>query len=115
MSQRSDQVAEQLRKIISLIFLEDLHDPRMGFITVTRIELTDDLRFAKVFYSVLGDDDQKAATEEVLNENMAWIRHLAVERINMKYAIDIRFEADQSIEHSFKIDDILKKIKGDKK
>ncbi|MBI2095725.1 MAG: ribosome-binding factor A [Candidatus Omnitrophica bacterium] len=58
MSQRSDQVAEELRKIISLIFLEELHDPRMGFVTVTRIELTDDLRFARVFYSVLGESKE---------------------------------------------------------
>ena len=111
MSQRSDQVAEELRKIISLIFLEELHDPRIGFITVTRIELTDDLRFAKVFYSVLGEEDQKASTQEALDENRVWIRRVVVERINMKYAMEIRFELDKSIEHSFKIDNILKKIK----
>ena len=111
MSQRSNQVAEELRKIISLILLEDLSDPRMGFITITRIELTDDLRFARVFYSVLGDDAQKESTRETLEENAGFIRRLAVERINMKYAMDIKFEVDKSIEHSFHIDELLKKIK----
>ncbi len=114
MSQRSNKVAEELRKIISMIFLEDLNDPRVGFLTVTRIELTADLRFARVFYSVLGSEEQKASTIEALEENISFIKHLAVQRINMKYAMDMKFELDKSIEHSFQIDDILKKIKKEK-
>ena len=111
MTQRSEQVAEELRKIISMIFLEDINDPRMGFMTVTRIELKPDLRFARIYYSVLGDEDQKKATEEALADNIKFIKRLAVERINMKYAMEMRFELDPSIEQSFKIDSILKKIK----
>jgi ribosome-binding factor A len=114
MSQRSSQVAEELRKIISMIFLQDVHDPRIGFLTVTRIELTEDLRFAKIFYSVLGTPEQKASTEEALAENMGLIRRLAIERINMKYAMEMKFELDPSIEYSFRIEDILKKIKNKK-
>lgn len=111
MSQRSSQVAEELRKIISMILIEDLTDARMGFLTVTRIEVTPDLRFARVFYSVLGSEEQKESTREALEEHLSFIRKLAVQRINLKFAMDLRFEVDKSIEHSFKIDDILKKIK----
>ncbi len=111
MSQRSNQVSEELRKIISMILLEDITDPRFGFITITRIELTDDLRFARVFYSVLGTEAEQSATDEAIEENAAFIRHLAVERINMKYAMDIKFERDRSIDASFRVDDILKKLK----
>ena len=113
MSQRSDQVSEELRKIISMILLEDLSDPRMGFVTIMRVEMTPDLRFARVFYSVLGDELEKQATKEAMDENMGFIKRLAVERINMKYATEIRFEMDNSIEHSFRINEILKKIKED--
>ena len=116
MSQRSNQVAEELRKIISMIFLEDLNDPRMGFVTVTRIELTDDLRFARVYYSVLGSEEQRDATKEALQENMRFIKKLTIERINMKYAMEIKFQLDESIDYGFKIDSILNKIKrSDKK
>lgn len=113
MSQRSSQVSEELRKIISMALLESVTDPRMGFITITRIELTDDLRFARVFYSVLGSKEQKEDTREALQENLSYIRRMAVEKINMKFAMTIRFEEDPSIEASFKIDNILKKIKGE--
>ncbi len=111
MSQRSSQVAEELRKIVSMVLLENVTDPRLGFITITRIHLTDDLRFARIFYSVLGDEDRKEATAEALQENAGYIRHLVVEKINMKFAMDIRFELDKSIDESFRVDNILKNIK----
>lgn len=114
MSQRSSQVAEELRKIISMILLREINDPRMGFVTVTRIELTEDLRYARVFYSVLGNEEQKLATQEALSEYMGLIRRMAVERINMKYAMEMKFELDPSIEHSFRIESILEKIKKKK-
>ncbi len=115
MGQRASQVAEELRKIVSMILINDLDDPKLGFITVTRIEVTDDLRLAKIFYSVLGDEQQKELTGEALKDNMGFIKHLTIERINMRYAMDLRFELDASIEHSFKIDTIIKKIKSEEK
>lgn len=114
MSQRADQVAEELRKIISMILLQDIDDRRLGFLTVTHIEVTDDLRFGRIFYSVLGDEQQKAAAQAAIDEHYGEIKRLAVQRINLKFAMDIRFELDRTIEHSFKIDEILKKIKKEK-
>ena len=111
MKQRARQVAEELRKIISMILLDDLNDPRMGFVTVTRIEVTNDLRNGRVYYSVLGDEKQKKSTQEALEENLPFIRRLSVERINLKFAMELRFEEDRSIDYSFEIDSILKKIK----
>ena len=111
MSQRSNQVAEELRKIVSMLLLEDLTDARLGFITITKIELTDDLRFARIYYSVLGDEEQKKTTQEALVDNMGFIRRQVIQRINMKYAMELKFELDPSIEQSFRIDKILKKIK----
>lgn len=111
MSQRASQVAEELRKIISMILLQDVNDPKIGFVTVTRIEMTDDLRLAKIYYSILGDETKKQESEAALREHMGFIRHLAVERINMKYAMDLKWILDKSIDYSFEIDKILKKIK----
>lgn len=111
MKQRASQVAEELRKIISMILLDDLNDPRMGFVTVTHIEVTDDLKHGRIFYSVLGSEEQKKSTQEALEENLSYIKRLAVEGINLKFAMDIKFEEDKSIDYSFKIDNILKKIK----
>ena len=115
MSQRQNQVAEELRKIISTLFVEDITDPRVGFITITRVEITPDLRFAKVFYSVLGDEHQKKGAALAISENLGHIRRMVVERINMKFAMDLRFELDPSIEASFKLGEIFKKIHENEK
>ena len=111
MKQRASRVAEELRKIVSRILMEDISDPRLGFVTITHIEVTDDLRLARVFYSVLGSQEQKEATAEALQEQLGYIRRLTVESINMKFAMDLKFEVDKSIDHSFRIDSILKQIK----
>lgn len=111
MGQRAKQVAEELRKIVSRILIEDVTDPSLGFVTVTRVEVTDDLRFGRIFYSVLGDETQKVLTQHALGEELGRIKRLAIERINLKFAMDMRFEFDPSIDASFRIDNILKKIK----
>ena len=110
MKQRASQVAEELRKIVTTILLEEVNDPRMGFITVTHIEVTDDLKYGKIFYSVLGTEEQKMSTQEALKENLPYIRRQIVEGINLKFAMDIRFEEDRSIDRSFEIDKIIRKI-----
>ena len=115
MSQRQNQVAEELRKIISKIFLEDLTDPKLGFVTITRTEVAADLRYAKVFYSVLGDEAQKKSTTEAIKDHLTYIRRLTVERINMKFAMELHFELDPSIEESFRLGEIFKKIHKDEK
>ena len=114
MSQRSDRVAEELRKIIAQILLEDLSDPRLGFVTVTKIHVTNDLRLGRVYYSVLGTEEQKQSTAESLEEHQGFIRRLVAERLNMKFAMEVRLELDPSIDHSFKIDSIIKKIQEKK-
>ncbi len=113
MKQRASRVSEELRKIINRILLEDLTDPRLGFVTITHIEVTDDLRLARVYYSVLGDEEKKESTAEALKEYQSLIRRRVAESINMKFALEIQFEIDKSIDHSFKIDSIIKKIKGE--
>ena len=111
MKQRAMQVSQELRKIISMVLLEDVSDPRLGFVTITYAEVTDDLRHARVWYSVLGNEAEKKQTEEALEENLPFIRRIAVERINTKFAMDIRFERDKSIDADFELDKIIKKIK----
>ena len=115
MSQRANQVAEELRKIVSQIFLSELIDSRLGFVTITHVTVTDDLRLARVYYSVLGNDEQKTSTREAIEEHARHIRKLAVEKINMRYAMEFIFEYDKSIEEGFRIEEILKKLDQEKK
>lgn len=108
---RYEKVAEAIRQETSSIIHDELNDPRLGFVTVTRVELTPDLRFAKIFFSVLGNDDDYARTRNALDSAAGFVRRLIAERINLRFAPAIAFREDRSSEYSVKIQQVLDGIK----
>lgn len=108
---RADKVAEAIRQEASLIIHDQLKDPRLGFVTITRVEITPDMRYAKVFFSVLGNDLEYKKTEEALNCALGLIRKLISERINLKFAPEVIFRPDRSSEYSVRIQEVLDQIK----
>ncbi|TAM38996.1 30S ribosome-binding factor RbfA [bacterium] len=108
---RHERVEEAIRKEVSLIIHDELKDPRIGFITVTRVELTKDLRFAKVFYSVLGKEEEHRKTQLALDSALGFIRSLVAQRINLRIATELMFKEDHSTEYSVRIEEVLNQIK----
>lgn len=109
---RRDKVTEAVRKEISIIVHEELKDPRLGFVTITRVEMSQDLRFAKVFFSVLGKDEDYKKTKEALDSALGFIRRLVAQRIRLRFAPEIVFREDKSCEYSVKIQEVLEEIKA---
>ena len=114
MSARSERVQEALRQEISRIVQGEIKDPRLGFITITKVELTPDLRHAKVFFSVFGEDKDKRLALKGLNSAKGYIKGLVSDRVKLRCTPDIDFKIDESLEHTKKIFDILDKIKKEK-
>lgn len=108
---RLDKVAEAIRKEASIIIHDELKDPRLGFVTITGVELTPDLRFAKVFFSVLGKEEDYKKTKKALDSALGFIRRLIAQRINLRFAPEIVFREDRSSEYSVKIQEVLDQIK----
>ena len=108
---RYQRVAEAIKKEASLIIHDELHDPRLGFVTITRVEVTADLRYAKIFFSVLGKDQDYQKTQEALDSALGFIRRLIAQRINLRFAPEISFKEDRSSEYSIKIQEVLDQIK----
>ncbi|PIP18764.1 MAG: ribosome-binding factor A [Candidatus Omnitrophica bacterium CG08_land_8_20_14_0_20_41_16] len=108
---RQDKVGEAIRQEASIIIHDKLKDPRLGFITITRVEMTHDLRFAKIFFSVLGNEEAYKKTKEALNSSMGFVRRLVARRLNLRFAPEIAFYEDRSTEYSVHIEEILNKIK----
>jgi ribosome-binding factor A len=107
---RSEKVASAIQKEVSSIIHDELKDPRLGFVTITRVELTGDLRFAKIFFSVLGGDQERAKTQEALNSAMGFIRRLLAERVQLRFAPEIIFKTDKSSEYSIRIQQIIDEV-----
>jgi ribosome-binding factor A len=108
---RVDKVAEAIRQEASIIIHDQLKDPRLGFVTITRVEMTPDLRLAKIFFSVLGDEKEHKKTNEALDSALGFIRSRIAERINLRFAPEILFREDRSTEHSVRIEEVLNEIK----
>lgn len=111
---RPGRVQEALRQEVSKILQEEIKDPRLGFLTITKVELTDDLRYARIYFSVLGEDKDKRLALKGLTSAKGYIRGLLSDRINLRFMPDIEFKIDQSLEHTKEIYDILDKIKKER-
>lgn len=114
MSQRKDRVAQRIKEEVSTIIHDKIKDPRIGFITITNVELTNDLRIAKVFYSVLGDDDKKKEAKEGLESALKYVRKLLGETVELRYTPDIMFRLDTSVEYNMHIGEIFDKIEKER-
>ena len=108
---RHQRVEEAIKKEVSLIIHDELKDPRIGFITISGVELTKDLRSAKIFYSVLGKEDERKKTKIALDSALGYIRSLVAQRINLRIATELMFKEDHSSEYSVRIEEVLNEIK----
>jgi ribosome-binding factor A len=108
---RPERVQEALRQEISKVTLEEIKDPRIGFLTITKVELTKDLRYAKVFFSVLGGAKEKALALKGLNSAKGYIKGIVADRIKLRLVPDLSFRIDESIEHTEEIYALLRKVK----
>lgn len=111
MSARQDRVAEAIRQEASLIIHDKLKDPRLGFVTISRVEVTQDLRYAKIFFSVLGNEESYKRTKEALDSAAGFVRKLVAQRLNLRFAPEIAFYEDRSTEYSVRIEEVLNEIK----
>ena len=107
---RSQRVSDLMREEIADIIMKKVKDPRLGFVTVTGVDITDDLKMAKVFVSVLREQE-KETTMAILNAAKSFIRSEVAKRVRMKFIPSLEFRIDESIERGDRIDRLLREIK----
>lgn len=115
MKYRKLRVQDQLREEVSQIIFKDIKDPGIGFVTIMEVKLTEDLKIAKVFCSVYGNEEEKAKSMAALNRSKGYIKFLLGQRIRLKYIPDINFVLDDTFEKVARIEEILKKERDAKK
>jgi ribosome-binding factor A len=111
-NRRADRVAAGIREEVATFLAEDVKDPRItGMVTVTGVEVTRDLRHAKVFVSVMGTDAERAATYEGLASVALHLRSRVGRALRLRLAPEINFRPDESIARAARIEDLLAQIK----
>jgi ribosome-binding factor A len=114
MHQRTDRVASLLIREVSQAVREDIQDSDIGFITFIRSDVAKDLHNANIFYSVLGTAEEKQKTDLAIQRNAKEIKRIVNDRMQLRYAIEIRFIREEGIDHAFRVDEILNKIRAER-
>jgi ribosome-binding factor A len=112
---RNERIASELMREISDILRNSLKDPRIGFVSLTEVELTPDVRLAKVYFSVMGGDEDKRRALEGLRAASGYIRSEIAQRIRLRHVPDLTFVLDQSIERGVRVIDLLNRLGIDDK
>ena len=108
---RIERLNEQLKREITDILRNSARDPRIGIVTVTRAQASPDLTLARVFVSIMGDDDEKAATLEGLKAALPFVRSELSRRLrDIRRVPELRFEVDHSFEHAMHIEKLLSEV-----
>ncbi len=113
-SRRPQRLALQVQHEVSLMISRDMKDRRIGFVTVTGVQMSADLRHAKIFVSLMGSENERKEGLEVLNRAAGWVRHELGQRIRMKFLPDIAFLPDTSQAYGERIDRLLDEIREHK-
>lgn len=109
--QRLQRVAGEIKKEIGEILRDEVKDPRIGFATITRVDLSRDCRFAKVYFSLLGTKKQLRDTQVGLERSRGFIRKLLAQRMKLRYTPEIVFKLDEGVAYSVHISEVMEKIK----
>jgi len=107
---RSDRIGSQLKEEISNILIREIKDPAISFVTIVKTKVSNDLRYAKVYYSVMGGDEQRAKVEDGLQRALPFIRSEVGHRLKLRFVPELKFIYDDSAEYAERIDQLIKKI-----
>lgn len=107
---RPERVADQIRAEVTTMIARELHDPGVGFVTITRVEVSPDLQYARVFYTSLGDAAARKNTARALERAAGFMRRQIGRRLRLRRAPEVHFEFDESIGHQERVEQLLKEI-----
>jgi ribosome-binding factor A len=104
---RPDRVGEEIRQVLAELLLREVHDPGVGFVTLTRVKVSPDLQLARVFYTLMGDDGKQREAQRALERTVPFLRRQIASRIRLRRVPELRFQLDESIAHQDRIERIL--------
>lgn len=112
MSFRSERLAEAIKKEISDLLRDEIKDPRIGFVSITSVKVSKDLRYADIYTSVYGEPDEQKAAIEALKKAQGFIRSELSKRIRLRYTPEITFKLDQSIGHGVHLIKLMEEVRA---
>ncbi|MFO7638165.1 MAG: 30S ribosome-binding factor RbfA [bacterium] len=110
MQHRQERVADAIKQVVARVVVEELNDPGIGFVSVTRCKVTRDLKIATVYFSVLGDEQQRDRSMAKLKHAAGFIRRHVARALNLRYTPELRFAFDDLREHEYQVGKLLDEV-----
>jgi ribosome-binding factor A len=110
---RPEKVGEQIRIELSQLIARDVHDPGVGFITLTKVTVTADLQLARVYYTTLGDEKAQKETDKALHRASPFLRRQIAQRVRLRRVPEIEFFYDKSVAQHDRVERILQELKAE--
>lgn len=115
MSKRTEQIGDEIQRILGEVIQSEMKDPRIGFVTVTGVNMTPDLLRANVRISVLGDDQERKTTMQALERAKGFLRRRVAEELSLRQTPELRLHLDTSLDHALRIGELLHQIDEERK
>jgi ribosome-binding factor A len=112
---RSEKVADLIRKEVSDMLMTSVKDPRIGFVTVTRVAVSDDCRQAKIYFSVMGTAEEQQRAAQGLASATGFIRKELGRRVSLRYTPEILFQFDPSIEYAIHMEKVFRELEKERR
>jgi len=113
-NRRQDRLAERIKEEASQVILYELHDPRMGFVTVIKVKLSSDLVMARVFVSIMGTDADRNRTLEALRHAVGYIQTQISKRLGVRRCPTISFALDDTVQRGIRISGLIEQVKRER-
>jgi ribosome-binding factor A len=107
---RPDRIADQIRAEVSQMLMRNVHDPGIGFVTITRVQVTPDLQLARIYYTRMGTESERQATVKALERATSFLRREVGQRLRLRRAPVLEFVFDRSIEHQERVERLIQEI-----
>ena len=108
---RTARLGEQIRKELAELLGREVHDPGIGFITLTRVRVSQDLLQARIFYTTLGDGAERQKTARALTRALPFLRRALGQRLSLRRVPELTFTFDESIGHQARVEELLEQIR----
>jgi ribosome-binding factor A len=112
---RPERVGEEIRQELAQLIARDVHDPGVGFVTLTRVKVSADLQMARVYYTSLGDEKTRRETQRALERATPFLRRHIAARVRLRRVPELRFEFDKAVAHQDRIEQILLDLEAERR
>jgi ribosome-binding factor A len=112
-STRTERVSDLIKDELSRLLLREVRDPRIGFVTITGVSVSPDLKSVRVYVSVLADPPARQASIQALNSAAGFFRRTLFRNLGLRYAPDVAFQLDESLDRGERIERVLRQIHGE--